>query len=332
MKKLAFFFILFFSFLQAEEKNIVLEYGGKSKAQTFGNNVKINIYDSVLISMEGKKIIANECEFVDMEQKTSFFGDVQVFDSVQKILGDTLIAYPKSDEIHLFNHVDYFHSEDSIRLLADSLHYFYAQRFLKFFANINLSYGSYQVTCDSAYSYNDNDSVFLMSNVKIFDEKMTAKAELVKIYPNENTIIFYEHPSLDYEKSFVSGKEIKFFIQDQVLDSIYVEENSKGRIVNIDSVKNDTTILTFRGKKLNIFFAEKAIDQIKILENAQVEYQNENQEKTEREENNLSGNSIDVEFIDGKVSTITVEKGIEGKYNSYKKKSNRSNQEKEDKE
>ncbi len=311
--------ILCHSMISAQSDPIIVKYAGRLDAERLPDDKLISTWsDSVIIEVDSIRISARRGYQNESRRMSALFERVFLVDSVQSITSDSLYFYQDRREFHLYHHIFYRNNRDSLSIWGDSLQYFYRDRFGKVFGNLRMSFEDFMIEADSAYLYSNLDSLILFGHIQLDKEELRVMTQQARVYKSRHLVVCEIEPRIIHGKSFLNGRQAHLYYTGKQVDSVWVGPNAKGRMLAIDSVKQDTTITDFSGKQIWIHLNDNRIEEADIYQNAVTHYEYWDKKQLEKGYNSLSGNRLFLTFQDNEIVRIKIMEGVEGLYHRNK--------------
>jgi lipopolysaccharide export system protein LptA len=298
-------------------------YTNKKFAETF-QSIKLQDGHTTLKARNGT---------YDAEQQLAFFyKDVQVEDTSNIILCDTLKYYRTKKIINANGHVNLLTRDNKAVIMGDSLIHEQDTRFTKVFPRAFLVQIDTVLIKNSDTTKADSiriDSLFLKSHILemnkdsgksvikaidsviLFRDKLSAKCQYLTYLTDDSTFIFMNTPVLWYEDNQVTGDTILAFIKNKTLSSLLSRGNSFA-LSKPDTIgKNQYNQI--EGQYLRIVFKDRKIDSV-VAENQSMALYYLIDNTKQNGINKTSGDKIIMLFDGGKIKDVKVMSGIEGSY------------------
>lgn len=307
------------SFLHAQQDEIKVNYVGNLQLERMADDKFMSTWsDSVIIQVDSIRISAQRGFQNETRRIAALFHHVYLVDSTQQVTSDSLYFFQDRSEFRLYHHIFYRNIRENLVVKGDSLQYFYREKFGKLFGNLWLTFEDFVIEADSAYLYSNLDSLILFGHIQLKKQDMQVLTQLARVYKSRHLVICEIEPQITQQKSFLNGQEAQIFYTGKDVDSVLVAPYAQGRLLAIDSIKNDTVFTDFSGKQIWIHLKNKEIQNMDIIQNAMTHYEYWDKKQREKSNNTLSGNKLSIYFQDNQIARIKIIEGVEGLYHRQK--------------
>lgn len=270
-----------------------------------------------LVSKEGNTLNAQKGSFYDTQNKLFRFYDGVVDTETSRVKAEELLYRELEGYYEGKENVRVYNKEREVEIFGDEGRYWEEKGYSLVHGNALVrkyfEKDTLYLAADTLISQDhESDSLkYLLAfhSVQLVKSDLTGVSDSLAYNYNDSTIQLFQDPVIWNNKSQITADSMTFFIQNEELKRVYMQEN-------VFSVMSDTltNFNQMKGRKLNGYFTEGQINRLEIEGNGEsLYYALEGDTLTQGINRTLSA-TIRMDFKDGAIKKVKYDVKPDGKF------------------
>ena len=319
-------FILYFSLDAKEIDSLIFKHADVLEGELINGYLVTVLTGNVILLTDSGKVTCDKAIW-KRGQDAKLYGHVRIDDvkymltadsAFYDILGDKALAF--GEQVELWSYKDSLYAVGTHAYYNKGKEFFYMKNRPVFYVNYPDSSRMIEVIADELQYDAMNKKTEAVGDVIITSKQMSSKSGCAMMNLETNNLDLFDNPTAKKDESEISGKLIAITFDNKVISKIDVVDSAHAEINQLVDSNNslvDKSILS--GDRIIFNFYSGLLNGIKCYGQAYSWYYPA-QRGSEFNENSISGDTIKFAIIDERITTIQVEGGAVGSYQSGKNK------------